>query len=402
MMAAAAATTASPATSLAELAENRKAGLKQRFIFFGGKGGVGKTSTSTAMAVHLADQGLRTLVISTDPAHSLGDLLDQRVSGGDPVQVQGCDNLWAMEVDTTRALERFRKLFKELDVGALAAQFGVSEDILAGLGLEDFVAILNNPPPGIDELIALAEVVRLSKDGSVDTKGLTFDRVVIDTAPTGHTLRLLSFPDFLDGFLGKLVKLQLRVSKVLASLSGLFGGGSEESRERLKATDEAFAKVEKAKQQMVELRDLFRDNDATEFCIVTIATQLAVAESKRLLAALRKEGIAVRHLVVNKLVQDEDQTQHMARLSKGQAHCLDRLRRGVVAKHGLATVQVPYLDVEVRGVFGLKFLADNAYDTAPALPLGTCLSLGAPFLRGLCSLGARAAWARRRPRPPWR
>lgn len=126
----------------------------------------------------------------------------------------GCDNLWAMEVDTPRALERFRALFKELDVQSLASQFGVSEEILSGLGLEDFVGILNNPPPGIDELIALAEVVRLSKAKKDDQGGVTFDRVVIDTAPTGHTLRLLSFPDFLDGFLGKLVKLQLRVSKV--------------------------------------------------------------------------------------------------------------------------------------------------------------------------------------------
>lgn len=324
------------AGTLAELAEERRAGLKQRFVFFGGKGGVGKTSTSTAMAVHLADQGLRTLVISTDPAHSLGDLLEQKMSGGEPVRVLGCDNLWAMEVDTAKALDRFRALFRELDVGALAAQFGVSEDLLAGLGLEDFVAILNNPPPGIDELIALAEVVRLSKesggsggDGGDGGKGMpAFDRVVIDTAPTGHTLRLLSFPDFLDGFLGKLVKLQLRVSKVLSSLSGMFGGGSDESRERLKAADAAFAKVDKAKQQMVELRNLFRDQDATEFCVVTIATQLAVAESKRLLRALKKEGIAVRHLVVNKLVQDEEQTQHMTRITKGQQHCLARLQNG--------------------------------------------------------------------------
>ena len=73
-------------------------------------------------------------VISTDPAHSLGDLLDQKVSGGKPVEVMGCENLWAMEVDTEGALARFRELFAEFDVASVAAQFGVSEDLLANLG----------------------------------------------------------------------------------------------------------------------------------------------------------------------------------------------------------------------------------------------------------------------------
>ena len=74
--------------------------------------------------------------------------------------------------------------------------------------------ILNNPPPGIDELVALAEVIKLAKSSSSRGEGPTFYRVVIDTAPTGHTLRLLSFPEFLDGFLGKVVKFQLRLQQV--------------------------------------------------------------------------------------------------------------------------------------------------------------------------------------------
>jgi arsenite-transporting ATPase len=150
-------------------------------------------------------------------------------------------------VDTPRALARFRELFKSLDVASLASTFGVGEELLAGLGLEDFVGILNNPPPGTDELIALAEVVKLAK--GQDGRPM-FERVVVDTAPTGHTLRLLSFPDFLDGFLGKLVKLQLRVQTLLSSLSGLFGGGDEASNSRLSAANKAVKKIEEAKQQV--------------------------------------------------------------------------------------------------------------------------------------------------------
>jgi hypothetical protein len=300
-----------------------------------------------------------------------------------------------------RSLAQFKELFRDLDVASLARQYGVSESILSAVGIDEFLEILNDPPPGVDELIALAEVVRLAKgqvrlwggscrdiirvsqrvpwgdhiarrsllhrDGhppfhpcmrrTLDTLVLhtmtsrptphkrmaqahpippaltqtqAYDRVVIDTAPTGHTLRLLAFPDFLDSFLAKLIKLQLRVSKLLTSLSGIFGGGSSEAAERARKTEEAFAKVERAKEQIVELRRLFHDHASTEFCVVTIATHLAVAESTRLLTALKKEGIAVRHVVLNKLVLDEDQSGHMQRIARGQELSLKRLERGTL------------------------------------------------------------------------
>jgi len=152
-----------------------------------------------------------------------------------------------MEVDTAKALDKFKAIFRDLDLTSLGTQFGVSKETLEGLGLEEFIELLENPPPGIDELIALAEVVKLAEKAGT---GGGFNRVVVDTAPTGHTLRLLSFPDFLDGFLGKLIKLQLKLSQLLNTLGGLFGGTAQQNQNRASAAEKTFEKIEKAKEQV--------------------------------------------------------------------------------------------------------------------------------------------------------
>ncbi|CAM9725917.1 unnamed protein product, partial [Choristocarpus tenellus] len=125
----ASATVVETSTGLNELLQSRN-GVSQRFVFFGGKGGVGKTSTAASVAIQCADAGLRTLVISTDPAHSLGDALDQNVSGGKPVRVTGMDNLEAMEVDTEEAVKEFETALKAFDVTALATEMGISQDMV--------------------------------------------------------------------------------------------------------------------------------------------------------------------------------------------------------------------------------------------------------------------------------
>ena len=217
-----------PVASLAQLREPSPSG-QQRLVFVGGKGGVGKTSTSSAVAVKLADSGLSTLVVSTDPAHSLGDALMQDLSGGTPVAVNGCDNLYAMEVETTEAVARFREAvggFRASDLGL----GGLAEEVIGQLGLNEFADILDNTPPGLDELLALAEVLALVRgdataggDGAGDAElaSAGYDRVVFDTAPTGHTLRLLAFPAFLDNLLTKVIVLKGRLRAVLPLLQGV-------------------------------------------------------------------------------------------------------------------------------------------------------------------------------------
>ena len=261
----------------------------------GGKGGVGKTSLSSSLAVKFATAGHHTLLVSTDPAHSLSDSLAQDVTGGLPVAVEGTDGMmYAMEVDPDQAKAEFTAFAKQADVSAGAKDFmssvglGGLADQLGDLKLGE---LLDTPPPGLDEGIAIAKVVQFIKD----EKYAKFTRIVFDTAPTGHTLRLLSLPDFLDASIGKIVRLRQKLTSAGDAVKSLFGVADE-------AQDEAVAKLERLKAQLQEVKDLFRNEDTTEFVIVTIPTVLGISESGRLLAELRKERVPARRLVVNQII----------------------------------------------------------------------------------------------------
>ena len=270
-------------------------GKDRKYYMVGGKGGVGKTSLSSSLAVKFATAGHHTLLVSTDPAHSLSDSLAQDVTGGLPVAVEGTDGmLYAMEVDPDQAKAEFAAFAKQADVSAGAKDFmssvglGGLADQLGDLKLGE---LLDTPPPGLDEAIAIAKVVQFIKD----EKYAKFTRIVFDTAPTGHTLRLLSLPDFLDASIGKIVRLRQKLTSAGDAVKSLFGVADE-------AQDEAVVKLERLKAQLQEVKDLFRNEDTTEFVIVTIPTVLGISESGRLLAELRKEGVPARRLVVNQII----------------------------------------------------------------------------------------------------
>ena len=122
---------------------------KTQFVFVGGKGGVGKTTTSAALALALSDAGLRTLIVSTDPAHSLGDSLDVNLKQRAIVRVPTEENLSALEIDVEAALETFKDNAKDFNSEGIAKSFGVPKEILDTLGLDDLAGIFTNPPVSI-------------------------------------------------------------------------------------------------------------------------------------------------------------------------------------------------------------------------------------------------------------
>ncbi|MFP5289089.1 MAG: ArsA family ATPase [Thermoanaerobaculia bacterium] len=237
------------------------------FRFFGGKGGVGKTTCAAAFAL---TGRARTLAVSTDPAHSLGDALDAALSG-DPVQV--APNLLAAELDVERALSRW--LGERRETLRTIAERGTYTDG------EDVDRLLGLSLPGADELVGLLELSRLARESGAR-------RVVVDTAPTAHTLRLLQMPDLLQRFAGVLDALEER-HRIVAESFGTW---------KPDRTDELIAEIEEEGREMGEL---LRDPERASFTWVLLPEALSIAETRDALKALDGAGIHVGELIVNRV-----------------------------------------------------------------------------------------------------
>ncbi|XAR52350.1 Arsenite-transporting ATPase [Bertholletia excelsa] len=324
-------------------------GTKRKYYMLGGKGGVGKTSCAASLAVKFANNGHPTLVVSTDPAHSLSDSFAQDLTGGMLVPVEGpVSPLFALEINPEKAREEFRSATRSNGGSGI-------KDFMDGMGLGMIVEqlgelklgeLLDTPPPGLDEAIAISKVMQFLESQEYRM----FTRIVFDTAPTGHTLRLLSLPDFLDASIGKILKLRQKIASATSAIKSVFG--QEETRQ------DAADKLEQLRERMVKVRELFRDTDSTEFVIVTIPTVMAISESSRLRASLKKENVPVKRLIVNQVLPPSaSDCKFCAMKRKDQMRALDMIR-GDPELSDLTLIQAPLVDMEIRGVPALQFLGD--------------------------------------------
>ncbi|GLT70152.1 hypothetical protein SLA2020_422490 [Shorea laevis] len=322
---------------------------KRKYYMLGGKGGVGKTSCAASLAVKFANSGHPTLVVSTDPAHSLSDSFAQDLTGGLLIPVEGPESsLYALEINPEKAREEFRNTTKS-DGGSGLKDFmdGMGLGMLAEqLGELKLGELLDTPPPGLDEAIAISKVMQFLESPEYSM----FTRIVFDTAPTGHTLRLLSLPDFLDASIGKILKLRQKIASATSAIKSVFG--QEETQQN------ASDKLERLRERMIKVRELFRDTDSTEFVIVTIPTVMAISESSRLCASLKKENVPVKRLIVNQILpSSSSDCKFCAMKRKDQMRSLDMIR-GDPELSSLTLIQAPLVDMEIRGVPALRFLGD--------------------------------------------
>ncbi|KAK8552782.1 hypothetical protein V6N13_121164 [Hibiscus sabdariffa] len=324
-------------------------GTERKYYMLGGKGGVGKTSCAASLAVKFANNGHHTLVVSTDPAHSLSDSFAQDLTGGMLVPVEGPDfPLFALEINPEKAREEFRDATKKSGgTGVKEFMDGMGLGMLAEqLGELKLGELLDTPPPGLDEAIAISKVMQFLESPQYNM----FTRIVFDTAPTGHTLRLLSLPDFLDASIGKILKLRQKIASATSAIKSVFG--QEETQQN------SADKLEKLRERMLKVRDLFRDADSTEFVIVTIPTVMAVSESSRLSASLKKENVPVKRLIVNQILPPSaSDCKFCAVKRKDQMSALDVIRSDPELS-SLKLIQSPLVDMEIRGVPALKFMGD--------------------------------------------
>ncbi len=256
------------------------------FHFFSGKGGVGKTTLAAATAVHLARSGLRVLITSTDPAHSLSDVFDQDI-GHRGARIE--ENLHALEVDSS-------KRWNEAMVAPGDQQEAQRKRGRVERALSDAMKMLGDAP-GVDEFISLELLLETMSSDAYDT-------VVFDTAPTGHTLRLLLLPEMLDGWIGRMLSVRTQISRVGNVIKRLMPGQSDGSAPDLGAN------LSDARDRIVRARDLITDTERTLFALVTIPEAMSVLETSRTMEQLGDHGIPVGVVIGNQVQPDSDTCEH--------------------------------------------------------------------------------------------
>eukprot|EP00927_Polykrikos_kofoidii_P074882 TRINITY_DN70939_c0_g1_i1.p1 TRINITY_DN70939_c0_g1~~TRINITY_DN70939_c0_g1_i1.p1 ORF type:complete len:400 (+),score=75.46 TRINITY_DN70939_c0_g1_i1:123-1322(+) len=242
-----------------------------RWIFVGGKGGVGKTTTACSLATVLAGCRETVLLLSTDPAHNISDAFCQKFTNV-PTLVNGFSNLFAMEIDTS-----FQESF----------EFKLKQDDAFGKVMQEVVSAF----PGVDEAMGFAELMQ-------SVQSMPYSVIVFDTAPTGHTLRLLGFPDLLERGLSKLGSVQNKFGGLLQMIHSL---ADQESRE-----EDVAEKVTNLRSASSGVREIFQDPARCTFVCVCIPEFLSVYETERLIQELCKHGIDASNIVVNQVLFPED------------------------------------------------------------------------------------------------
>ncbi len=317
--------------------------FERRFILLGGKGGVGKTSISASIAVTFANDGQKTLIISTDPAHSLSDSFDQDLSGGELVNLDGFDNLFAMEINPQEAGGDL-KSFAGVETGDEAV--GDIMNTLSSLGFDEMGDLFDTMPPGVDEALALAKVIQFLEDEQFQD----FKRIIFDTAPTGHTLRLLSLPDFLDSFIGKIYKMRIKMSNMASAFKSMMGVASQR--------DPSLEIMDNLKKHVTKVQEMFRDPIGTEFMIVTIPTIMAANESSRLAEQLKIEGINVNEVIINQIMPDNTDCKYCHVRAKNQN---ENLKFMEILFDRYNITEIPFFDKEVRGVEALTSMGKSIF-----------------------------------------
>jgi arsenite-transporting ATPase len=343
----------------------------RKLTIFGGKGGVGKSTSSASWAVRLSEAGFKTLLVSTDPAHSLSDVFRQsfqdtpvHIDKGSEHQDEAGGELYVLEIDPKKAVAEFKEsATKDVLHGSSS---GADNNNNNNNFLMDLLFDPNDPPPGIDELAAISKVISYFEDGyrAADGNLLKFDRIVLDTAPTGHTLRMLEIPEFMDNLFNTLRK----TTSKLAPLSGLLGGGglftpqqtNSSPSQRKVQQDLLQAKLQQLQSRMKKFTDMIHNEKETEFAIVTIPTELAFRETKRLISSLQKQNVLVRRVIVNQIIRGDESMSYIENLHKGQNLIVEELTN-MSEQNRIPLIKIPYFPTEMRAADALRHVGKRIF-----------------------------------------
>src|SRR3954453_17112578 len=304
--------------------------MAPRTILYTGKGGVGKTSVAAATARRCAAAGMRTVVLSTDPAHSLSDSLEADL-GTTPTKAG--KNLWGQEVQAQEE--------REPPWGAAQDWMG---DILAERGVDRITAEELTVPPGMDELFSLLQIKAHHESDE-------FDAIVVDCAPTGETLRLLSFPDVASWWLEKMLPLERKMMGAARPLARAMLDISLPS-------DKVFDDVQRLVRNLVAMNGILRDRSHTSIRLVMNPDRMVIKESMRTFTYLNLYGYLTDAVVVNRVFPPEVEGGYFDGWRAVQSEQMELVRSGFAP---VPILTAPYFEQEVVGAQMLDRLGDELF-----------------------------------------
>lgn len=271
-----------------------------RVLLFTGKGGVGKTTTAAATALRCADAGHRTIVLSTDPAHSLGDAFDLEL--GD-LAVEIAPDLWGQQLD---AQDRMEDSWEQIR--------SYLQEVFRWGGIDEIEAEELSVVPGLDEIFALTDIKRYAGSGE-------WDVIVVDCAPTAETIRLLSLPAVLAWWMERLFPMGRQVNKVVSPLLGQVTGLPVPG-------DDVFGAVERFYERLDGVKEILTDRAVTSARLVVNPERMVVAEARRTYTYLSLFGYAVDAVVANRLLPDAVDDPWFAAWKQRHQEHLDTIEEG--------------------------------------------------------------------------
>ncbi len=307
-------------------------GLQNRdlkLILFGGKGGVGKTSCAVATAINLS-KNFKTLLISTDPAHSISDSLEQNI-GFRQQQINNITHLTAIEIAADEAIATYMEQHE--------AEFRKFFDTTTNLDQEDITQLMNLSIPGIDEIMSFKSILDFIEEGN-------YDKYVVDAAPTGHTLRLLASPKLLDEWIKVAASIRWKYRYMITSFSGSY------------QPDDVDTLLLDLKRSVKRIERLLSDNTRCEFIPVCVPEQMAINETQRLLISLKKLTIDVKQIIVNHVMESEE--GDFCRRKK--AYQINYLKMIDETFGNMTKVYIPMFPEEVKGITALNQLGAYLFD----------------------------------------
>jgi arsenite-transporting ATPase len=305
--------------------------MAPRTILYTGKGGVGKTSVAASTARRCAAAGLRTIVLSTDPAHSLSDSLETELSSR-PTPV--ADRLWGQEVQAQEEMERHWD--------AVSGWLG---ELLAERGVNPISADELTVPPGMDELFSLLQI-------KAHHETEDYDAIIVDCAPTGETLRLLSFPDVASWWLEKVFPWEKRLYAAARPFARTF-------LDIPMPSEAVFDDVQRLVGNLVAMNGILRDRSRTSIRLVMNPDRMVIKEAMRTFTYLNLYGYLTDAVVVNRVFPEEASTGYFAGWREVQQEQMELVRS---AFSPVPILCAPYFEQEVIGAAMLDRLADAAFD----------------------------------------